>query len=52
MGNETLVVVTVGRNKFIARASSGFRTELETKVWLTFDNEHFHFFDALTGERI
>ena len=52
MGNETLVFVTLGGNKLIARASSEFRAELETKVWLTFDPEHFHFFDTLTGERI
>jgi multiple sugar transport system ATP-binding protein len=52
MGNETLVFVTVGENKFIARASAGFRAELDTKVWLRFDQEQFHFFDRVTGTRV
>jgi len=52
MGNETLVFVTVGENKFIARASAGFRAELDTKVWLRFDSGQFHFFDRVTGTRV
>ena len=52
MGNETLVFLKVGENNIIARAASGFRAELETKVWLRFDTERFHFFNSETGNRI
>ena len=52
MGNETLVFVTVGENKIIARATGEFRAELETKVWLRFDTDRFHFFNTETGNRI
>jgi multiple sugar transport system ATP-binding protein len=52
MGNETLVFVTVGENKFIARAPAGFRAELNTEVWLSFVTEQFHFFNSQTGVRI
>jgi multiple sugar transport system ATP-binding protein len=52
MGNETLVFVTVGENKFIARAAAGFRADLDTRVWVSVDQEQFHFFDSETGTRI
>ena len=52
MGNETLVFVTAGENRIISRAAAGFRAELDTKMWLSFDREQFHFFDRETGERI
>jgi multiple sugar transport system ATP-binding protein len=52
MGNETLVFVTAGENKFIARAAAGFRAEAGSKVWLSFDSAEFHFFDRETGTRI
>jgi multiple sugar transport system ATP-binding protein len=52
MGNETLVFATIGENTFIARAAAGFRAELDTKVWLSFDAEQFHFFNGQTGVRI
>src|SRR5690349_17447863 len=51
MGNETLVFVMVEENKFIARAAAGFRAGLEDKVWLSFDEDKFHFFDRETGVR-
>ena len=46
MGNETFVFVTVGANRFIARAPADFRAELESKVWLRIALEKMHFFDA------
>ena len=52
MGNETFVFLTVGENRLIARAPAEFRAELESKVWLHFANEKFHFFDRETEERI
>ncbi|HEV8370610.1 MAG TPA: ABC transporter ATP-binding protein [Pyrinomonadaceae bacterium] len=52
MGNETFVFLTVGENRLIARAPAEFRAELESKVWLNFASERFHFFDRETEERI
>jgi multiple sugar transport system ATP-binding protein len=52
MGNETLVFVTAGENRFIARAGAGFRADAESKVWLSFETEQFHFFDCENGARI
>ena len=46
MGNETFVFVSVGANRFIARAPADFRAELESKVWLRIAVEKAHFFDA------
>jgi len=52
MGNETLVFVIAGENKFIARAGAGFRADAESKVWLSFETEQFLFFDCENGARI
>jgi multiple sugar transport system ATP-binding protein len=52
MGNETFVFLTVGENRLIARAPAEFRAELESKVWLSFTTEKFHFFDRETGNRV
>ena len=52
MGNETLVVVAIEDLKLTARASAGFRVPPETVVWLTFDLDKSHFFDADTGARL
>jgi multiple sugar transport system ATP-binding protein len=46
MGNETFVFLSVGTNRFIARAPADFRAELESKVWLRIAVEKAHFFDA------
>ncbi len=48
MGNETFVFVTVGANRFIARAPADFRAELESQVWLRIAAEKAHFFDPAT----
>jgi multiple sugar transport system ATP-binding protein len=50
MGNETVVFLSVGSNRLIARAPADFRAELESKVWLLIATEKAHFFD-LEGNR-
>jgi multiple sugar transport system ATP-binding protein len=52
MGNETLVVLTIGDLKLMARAAADFRVTPETPVWITFAMKKAHFFDAGTGQRI
>jgi multiple sugar transport system ATP-binding protein len=52
MGNESLVVLSVGSLKLTARAPADFRVAPETPVWLTLAMEKSHFFDAATGKRI
>jgi multiple sugar transport system ATP-binding protein len=52
MGNETLVVLSVGSLKLTARAPADFRVAAETTVWLTLTMEKAHFFDRETGKRI
>ena len=52
MGNETFVSLIVGEHKMIARAAADFRAEDETRVWLSFMRDKFHFFDAHSGLRI
>ena len=44
MGNETLVFVSIGKHKLIARAPADFRAEVESKVWLQLATEKLHFF--------
>lgn len=52
MGNETLVVLSVGSLKLTARAPAEFRLAPETPVWLTLAVGKSHLFDADTGGRI
>ncbi|HEX6729726.1 MAG TPA: ABC transporter ATP-binding protein [Pyrinomonadaceae bacterium] len=52
MGNETLVVLSVGSLRLTARAPAEFRLAPETPVWLTLTVEKSHLFDADTGGRI
>ena len=52
MGNETFVFLNVGSNRLIARAPADFRAELESKVWVSFTKDKFHFFDVTNEVRI
>jgi multiple sugar transport system ATP-binding protein len=52
MGNETLVVVSVGDLKLTARAPAGFRALPETPVWLKLMMDKSHLFHSETGKRI
>jgi len=52
MGNETFVLVNIGENRLIVRAPAEFRADDESKVWLSFAKDRFHFFDCETELRI
>ncbi|MBV9210844.1 MAG: ABC transporter ATP-binding protein [Acidobacteria bacterium] len=53
MGNETLVFLRFPDGaQLIARAPASFRAELESNVYVNFENERIEFFDSETGRRI
>jgi multiple sugar transport system ATP-binding protein len=52
MGSETLVFVSVGRTRLVARAAAEFRAEFEAPVWLTVAMDHAHFFNSKSGLRL
>ena len=52
LGNETFVFLMLGGNKLIVRAAADFRADEDTRVWVSFAKEKFHFFDSHTGGRI
>jgi multiple sugar transport system ATP-binding protein len=52
MGNETFVFLKLGEEKIIARASADSRLEMETKVWVSFDQRKLHCFDVASGARL
>ena len=51
MGNETFVFLSVGANRFIARAPADFRAEVESKVWLRHRNGEGALLRSATGSR-
>ena len=51
MGNETLVFLSVGNSRLIARAPADFRADEESQVWVTIAKDKIHFFDPVSGER-
>jgi multiple sugar transport system ATP-binding protein len=52
MGNETLVFVSAGSQRLIARAPAEFRADVESRLSLRIAIEKAHFFDPKTEERI
>lgn len=52
LGNETLVFLSLGQEKIVARAAAALRLDIEARVWVSFDLEKLHFFDAQSGERV
>jgi len=52
MGNETLVFVSAGNQRLIARAPADFRAAEESTLSLNFAIEKAHFFDPHTEERL
>ena len=52
MGNETLVFVSAGGQRLIARAPAEFRAAVESRLSLRIAVEKAHFFDPKTEERI
>jgi multiple sugar transport system ATP-binding protein len=52
MGNESLVFLTLGQEKLVARTQADYRPDMEATVWIRFDLRKIHFFDATTGAAI
>ena len=52
LGNETYVFLNVGRGRIVARADPATRFEIESRVWLSFDETKLHFFDHVSGNRL
>jgi len=52
LGNETFLFLNAGGEKIIARTDATVRLDIETKVWISFDNQALHFFDPVTGDSL
>jgi multiple sugar transport system ATP-binding protein len=52
LGNETFASLNLGQGKIIARTDPALRLDMEAKVWVSFDEAKFHFFDAASGKRL
>ena len=48
MGNEVVIYTSVGEHTLVARVPPGRKLEPGSTVWLRFDSDHVHFFDALS----
>jgi len=51
MGSETFVILQIGGEKLVARASGDFRAETDSPVWIEIDMNKAHWFDK-AGLRI
>jgi multiple sugar transport system ATP-binding protein len=52
LGNETFLFLNVGSEKIVARTDAAARVDIGTKVWISFDQQALHFFDAIAGDRV
>src|SRR3954471_6732183 len=52
LGNETFIYSRAGRHDVTARVSPQSLPPIGSKIYLAFDLEKAHFFDAISGERI
>jgi len=52
MGNETFIFLEIGKSKFIARTEADFRADFGMNVFVKFEMNKAHFFDAATDEAI
>jgi multiple sugar transport system ATP-binding protein len=52
LGNETFASLNLGQEKIIARTDPAVRLDMEAKVWVSFDQTKFHFFDAASSNRL
>jgi multiple sugar transport system ATP-binding protein len=51
-GDITFVHVALGDHLLVASTDPGFRSPPDAPIWLTFDQEHLHLFDAETEQRL
>jgi multiple sugar transport system ATP-binding protein len=52
LGNETFVYASAGRHDVTARVNPQKLPPIGSKIFLAFELERAHFFDAISGERI
>jgi multiple sugar transport system ATP-binding protein len=52
LGNETYVLLDLGHEKVVARTDATVRLEIEARVWVSFNEAKFHFFDPASGNRL
>jgi len=51
-GDLTYVHFRLGDQLLVASTEPGFRATLDDPIWVEFDQEHLHLFDAASGERL
>ena len=49
-GDLTYVHVKLGDHLLVASTEAGFRADPDSPLWITFDQEHLHLFDAETEQ--
>jgi multiple sugar transport system ATP-binding protein len=52
LGNETFLLLNLGKEKLIARSDPTLQFDIGTTVWFSFDKQALHFFDPVTGDRL
>jgi multiple sugar transport system ATP-binding protein len=52
LGNETFVFLNLGNGRIVARTGPAMRLDMESKVWISFDETKLHFFDPASGIRL
>jgi multiple sugar transport system ATP-binding protein len=52
LGNETFVFLNAGQRRIVARMGPAMRLDIESKVWISFDETKLHFFDPVSGTRL
>ena len=49
MGNETFLFLKIGRENLVARTSAELDVDIESRVWISFNERAMHFFDTDSG---
>jgi multiple sugar transport system ATP-binding protein len=52
LGNETFLFLNVGSEKIVARTQATALLDIETRVWISFNQQALHFFDPVSGRRV
>jgi len=52
LGNEAFVFLNLGKGRIVARTGPAMRLDMESKVWISFDEAKLHFFDPVSGDRL
>jgi multiple sugar transport system ATP-binding protein len=51
-GDLTYVYINLGKSVLVASADAGFRAQPDNPVWIEFDQDHMHLFDAETEQAL